>query len=114
MWPKEWVTWVVVLATKLAAGPVTPATVGVTWPVIAPGGTRTTIMVSLQVLTVAGAPPPVDDNPPNAQFAPPLKVTLLVLCVAPKPVPSRKTVSPTLPTPPDTAVTARAPSILNC
>ncbi len=60
----------------------TPATVTVTGPVIAFGGTFTMICESLQLLAVATTPP---------------KATLLLLCVAPKPLPLMVTDVPTTP-----------------
>lgn len=57
-----------------------PPTVTTTFPVRAPFGTTTTMLVSLQLVGVA---------------APPLKVTVLVPCVAPKLVPVIVTEFPT-------------------
>lgn len=57
----------------------TPATVTMTFPVVAPVGTETTTLVALQLVGVARAP---------------LKVTVLVPCVAPKLLPAIVTVEP--------------------
>jgi len=60
----------------------TPATVTITAPVAATAGTGTTMVVSLQLVGVATAPP---------------KVTVLLPCVAPKFVPVIVTGVPTTP-----------------
>src|SRR6187399_2867639 len=59
-----------------------PLTITTTLPVVAPAGTGTTILVADQVVGVAGVP---------------LKVTVLVPCVAPKFAPVIVTAVPTLP-----------------
>ena len=60
----------------------TPASVTTMFPVVAPLGTRTTMLVLLQVDGAARVP---------------LKVTVLVPCVAPKLAPAIVTVEPTGP-----------------
>jgi hypothetical protein len=59
-----------------------PPTITATFPVVAPLGTGTTILVALQLVGVAAVP---------------LNVTVLVLCVAPKFVPAIVTELPTSP-----------------
>jgi hypothetical protein len=61
---------------------VTPFTATATMPVVALVGTGTTMLVLLQLDGVAETP---------------LKVTVLLLCVGPKPVPLMVTVVPTFP-----------------
>jgi len=61
---------------------VAPETVTITLPVVAPFGTRTAIVVPLQLVDVAEVP---------------LSVTVLVPCVAPKFVPAIVTDVPTVP-----------------
>jgi len=70
------------VTVKLAPLLATPPTVTTTLPVVAPLGTGTTILGSLQLVGVAGVP---------------LKVTVLVPCVAPKLVPEIVTDVPTKP-----------------
>jgi len=59
-----------------------PPTVTTIWPVVAALGTVTAMLLALQLLAVAAAP---------------LKVTVLVPCVAPKLLPEMLTVAPTTP-----------------
>jgi hypothetical protein len=77
------------IASELSVGIVkvdpalaTPPTVTTTFPVVAPAGTGTTILVELQFVGVAGVP---------------LKVTVLEPCVAPKLLPAMVTDVPTPP-----------------
>ena len=60
-----------------------PNTVTTTFPVVAPAGTVTTMLVALQLVTVVAAIP--------------LNVTVLVPCVAPKFVPVMVIDTPTAP-----------------
>src|SRR5437667_12909924 len=66
-------------ATALLAKPLTVTT---TFPVVAPAGTGTTMLVALQLVGVAGVP---------------LNVTVLVPCAAPKFVPAIVTEVPATP-----------------
>src|SRR5208283_4155452 len=72
---------VTVNATPLLA---CPPTVTTTFPLVAPVGTVTVILVALQLVAVAALP---------------LNVTVLLPCVPPKFVPVRITVLPTIPEP---------------
>src|SRR6266436_1036367 len=72
----------VVVTVKLTPGLATPLTVTTTLPVVAPVGTGATRLVALQLVGVAVVP---------------LKVTVLVPCVAPKFVPVIVTDVPTVP-----------------
>jgi hypothetical protein len=75
---------VVIFGTTVKFTPLlaTLATVTTTFPVVAPVGTGTTMPVALQLVGVAAVP---------------LNVTVLVPCVAPKPVPATVTDEPTIP-----------------
>src|SRR5256712_10882176 len=70
------------VTVKLTALLATPPTVTTTFPVVAPAGTRTTMLVALQLVAVAVVP---------------LNLTLLVPCVAPKFAPAIVTEVPTNP-----------------
>jgi hypothetical protein len=84
------VTVAVELITKFGPDAPTPATFTAISPVVAPGGTSATICESPHPVTAATTP---------------LKVTALLLCVAPKFEPLMVTDEPTGPTPGDTVAT---------
>jgi hypothetical protein len=70
------------VTVKLTPLLATPPTVTTTFPVVAPAGTVTTMLVALQLVAVAAVP---------------LNLTVLVPCVAPKLVPAIVTLAPTTP-----------------
>jgi hypothetical protein len=70
------------VTVKLTPSLATPPTVTTTFPVVAPAGTGTTMLVALQLVGVAAAP---------------LNFTVLVPCVAPKFAPAIVTDAPTNP-----------------
>jgi hypothetical protein len=71
-----------IVTVKLTPLLATPPTVTTTFPVVAPVGTVTTMLVALQLVAVAAVP---------------LNLTVLVPCVAPKFVPVMVTLAPTTP-----------------
>ena len=84
------------VTVKLTPLLATPPTVTTTLPVVAPAGTGTTMLVSLQLVGVAAVP---------------LNVTVLVPCVAPKFVPVIVTDAPTGPLVGDSCVMAGAAAV---
>jgi hypothetical protein len=86
----------VVVTVKATPLLVVPPTVAVTSPLVAPLGTRTTMLVVLQLVTVAAAP---------------LKRTTLPPCVVPKFVPVTVTEVPTGPEEGDRLVIVRPPPV---
>jgi hypothetical protein len=83
---------------KFEVGPVTPATVTFTAPVLAAAGTTAVIWVSPQLVIEAVAP---------------LNCRVLLLCTDPKPLPLTTTVAPTGPFAGASPVTVGAPSTVN-
>jgi hypothetical protein len=97
--PSASVTCTVELTMKFEVGPVTPATVTFTAPVLAAAGTTAVIWVSPQLVIEA---------------VPPLNCTVLLLWTDPKPLPLTTTVAPTGSFAGESPVTVGAPSALPC